>query len=220
MAEALYTLAPRSWVPDHFMQSIGVVMVQHAYMDRNLQAVICHLAGMDHSAGVSVLTKLNSTVSRANILQNLARVKVENLPQLAKFLVLSDVVVNVCTERNSIAHGLPYSWSPSKNELTYFRDVNLTWPQLKIQPPYCATPESLADLAQGLEVAADWLDISIPKWQKGETRYSGRPPESEGATLADDPRWLNDAAFLGQSCFTRRLRANVTSRPTRASQLE
>ncbi|NOT40461.1 MAG: hypothetical protein HOP13_08215 [Alphaproteobacteria bacterium] len=195
------------------MQSIGVVMVQHAYMDRNLQAVICHLAGMDHSAGVSVLTKLNSTASRANILQNLARVKVENLPQLAKFLVLSDVVVNVCTERNSIAHGLPYSWSPSKNELTYFRDVNLTWPQLKIQPPYCATPESLADLAQRLEVAAECLDISIPKWQKGATWYSGRPPESEGATLADDPQWLSDAAFPWPELLQRKIESE-RNKPT------
>lgn len=195
MANAHFMLAPRTMVPDHFMQPIGVVMVQHAYLDRNLQRAVCHLAGMDHSVGVSVLTKLNSTSSRASILQNLARVKVDNLSQLAKFLVLADVVTGLCSERNSVAHGLPYRWSPSGNELIYFQDVNLTSPQLKIQPPYCTTPDSLVDLARRLELAADWLGISIPKWQKGGTVYSGRPPESEGATLSDDQRWLDDVAF-------------------------
>lgn len=182
-------------VPDHFMPAIGLVMVQHAYMDQALQAAISHLSGMNYSVGVSILSQVNSTASRAEIFRNLARIKEPVLVQLAKFLVLADVVRDLCKERNIIAHTLPYAWSPSNNELTYFQEVNKTEPQLKIQPPYLATPESLKKLGANIEIASMWLNLSIPKWESDGKRWHFGRPDDPSAVLVDDARWRDDAAF-------------------------
>ncbi len=140
-------------IPDDFLPIIGEVMVQHAFMDSQLQSAICLLAGMDYNTGVSVLAPVITTRSRAEMLQNLARTKAMDLPYLCKLLVLGDVIVDLSVERNIVAHTLPYSYSPSKDELHYFKEVNKTRPQIRQTPPYVASKPKLEKLAHNMQLS-------------------------------------------------------------------
>ena len=183
-----FRLAPWCMIPDHFLSGIGLVMVQHAFMDAKLQGVISHLSGMDFNSGASILSKVSSTSTRVEILQNLARTKIADLNTMCKMLVIAEVIIDLCQQRNILAHSLPYAYGPSADELTYFKEVNKTIPQIRVQPPYLATVSSLSKLARELVLTATWLGMFLPMWI-----IDGTDPR-EGRCECH-PHWKDDAEF-------------------------
>ena len=156
-------------LPNSFLAPLGQVMVQFAFMDTELQKAILKLAKLDINAGVSIFSKVSSTDTRIEILQNLAATKVRGVRRRAKLLTLTDELWRLKKDRNIVAHTLPYSWDAKRNELAYFRETSLTVPQIKPQPPYLATPTTFSELANDLQTAAMWLAMfrqGHPDWNK------------------------------------------------------
>ena len=133
-------------LPDSFLPSIGLVMVSHAFMDNNLQKAIFILGRVDFSIGVSFLSDM-MTSKKSDIFKNLARTTEPGLSQLCKMLVLGELVTTLSTERNVIAHHVPDWVNGAESEIGYFKDVVKTYPQIRVQPPYVASIESLNTLS-------------------------------------------------------------------------
>lgn len=191
-------------VPEHFLPAIGAVMVQHAWMDRNLQYAIFNLVGVDRNAGIAILSRIQMTSARAEIFKNLARVKTNDIGRLCKMLVLGDVINDLCEDRNTIAHKLPYAYSPSEDQLTYFKDVNTTNPQISAQPPYIATVRDLKQLANNLCLAGKWLGMLLPIHVIGGT--------SDEPILDCHPDWHDDGRFPWSDKFQKKVE-NESGKP-------
>lgn len=202
MAAGTDNVVPGTFVQAHFLAPIGLVMVQHAQMDVKLQNAIIHLSGMDINSGYSVLSKVQMTNARVEIFQNLARTKAETIERLAKMLALADEMREICDDRNIIAHSTPYAYSPKNDEAIYFRDVNKTAPQIKIQPPYRASPATLIALAGRFMQAATWLNMLLPLWKKDGVDDPFLP---ENCTC--HPHWNDDAQFPWQDKYLDKLKA-------------
>ena len=156
-------------VPVHFSPLIGQMVVTHASMDKELQLTIIKMTKMDFNAGVSVLTKLLQTRARIEILQNLAITKTRGIKRRAKLLALAEKIRKINDDRNTIVHGLPYSYGPLEDEAYYYRDVNLTYPQIKKQAPLKVTPDSLNELINQFWLTGMWLSMfrnRHPKWNQ------------------------------------------------------
>lgn len=194
-----------SHIPDHFMPAIGQVMVQHAFMDSKLQNTICLLSGMSYNAGVSVLAPVTTTKTRATMLQHLARTMAKDLSYLCKLLVLGDVIAEVSNERNIIAHTIPYFYSPSTDEIGYFKEVNKTNPQISQQPPYTATVKSLYDLAGRIQLVGIWLGMLQPNCLPNGIMREGMNFDEVVDAIKKHatrhPDWDNDACFPWQDRF-------------------
>jgi hypothetical protein len=176
MPTAPFTRVPFALVPDHFLPEIGLMMVTHAFMDREIQYTIFHLAKTDRVAGISILSSILQTSARAEILQNLALTKVRGQRRRCMLLAMVGAIHDLCKDRNIIAHLLPYSYSPSMDQLSYFRDVNTTNPQIKIQPPLNVTVASLQKMAHEMTLVGVWLSSfrgRHPDWRR---RSVGRFP--------------------------------------------
>ena len=89
MALGHLRLAPDAGIPSNFYPALGRVMVQHAFMDTQLQQTIIFLAKMDSNAGISILMKMTQTSARAEVLQNLATTKIRGIKRRSKVLVLA-----------------------------------------------------------------------------------------------------------------------------------
>lgn len=150
MDQSKFSWAPHTYIPDSFIPAIGRVMVEHAFMDQQLQIGVCILAGMDYSCGVSFLSEVLMTSKRAEIFKNLARTREPDVEKLCKLLVVGDIVVDLSAERNNIAHYLPYWVNGEATEIGYFRDETKTVPQIASKPAYIATVPKLNDLAEKL----------------------------------------------------------------------
>lgn len=187
MADFNFAHAPGLNVPDEFLPAIGLVMVQHAYMDRELKSAICRLAGLDHNAGISILLRLQNTKARSDVFRNLAVTQTNELSMRRKLEVMCNVIGELCAERNTIAHVIPYWWSPSTGELGYFKDGNFTFPQLQGRPPYVASIESLYDLARRMSEVGIWLSMLAPSWS-ADSNISD-------ASKSHHPHWNDDAMF-------------------------
>ncbi len=216
-------------IPDHFLPAIGLVIVNHAFMDTKLQAAICILAGINYNSGVSILAPIYSTSTRAEILQNLARTTAMDMTSLCKLLVLGDLIVEASTERNIIAHTLPYFHSPSKDpldpfkdEIGYFKEINKTIPQIKQQPPYTANLESLTKLSRkmlkigaclaGLEknYLPDGVDLSGMTSDERITYIRSHATHS--------PVWNDDGQFPWPDKFERKLQ-NESQKPQNSQRV-
>ena len=193
-------------VPEHFFPAIGEVMVSHAWLDRKLNEAIYLLAGMDHAAGVSVLSPVSSTQSRALMLQNLARTKATDLSKLCKILVLGDLIAKLSEGRNYVAHGVPYSWSPSEGKLFYHRDTTLTNPQITQKPAYTATIASLGVLSQQLVMAGTWLGMLMPSWLPDGFDPKDKTFDEIRAVAIHHDHWDDDARFPWQPELTIKLK--------------
>lgn len=202
----LCSLAPETLIPDHFMPAIGLVMVTHAHMDAQLQNAIGLMSGMGYNSVVSVLAEVTSTGTRAAIFQNLARTAEHDLNVLCKMLVVGDVIVSVSRERNVIAHGTPYWYTPSKDpsdptkdQIGYFKEVNKTVPQIKQQAPYVADLKSLGTLANQIRLAAGCLYGLQKNNLSGNNDLSAMAPDERiayiRANATRSPRWTDDAHF-------------------------
>jgi hypothetical protein len=164
-----FKLGFASGLPDMFVEPLGQVMVQFAFMDAELQRAILALAKLDHNAGISIFAKVQQTGARIEILQNLATTKIKGVRRRSKVLTLVDELVSLAKERNIVAHTLPYSWDATLNELAYYRETSLTSPQISAQPPLLVTPDTLKKLALGLRTCAMWLAmlrLHHPDWNK------------------------------------------------------
>ena len=184
-----------TFVPDAFLPVIGLVMVTHALMDNKLQEAICFVGGIDYTVGVSFLSEVEMTVKRAGIFKNLARVKEPNLNQMAKMLILGEMVVKLSEERNIIAHQVPYWVNSENSQIGYFKETNKTNPQIKVQPPYVATIDSLVSLARKMESVAICLSMIIPQCLPDGVDIKGKTSEELRALLISHPRWSDDAQF-------------------------
>jgi hypothetical protein len=184
-----------TFVPDEFLPAIGLVMVTHAFMDNKLQQAICYIGGLDYTVGVSFLSEVEMTARRAGIFKNLARVKEQNLNQMAKMIILGEMVVKLSEERNIIAHQVPYWVGANNSEIGYFKEINKTRPQIKVQAPYIATIESLVSLARKMESIAIHLGMITPHYLPEGTDIKGKTAEEVRDLLIADPRWTDDTYF-------------------------
>jgi hypothetical protein len=220
------THVPPTLVPVHFLPAIGLVIVHHAFMDSQLQAAIRLLAGNDYKTGVSILAPVTSTAIRAGMLQNLARTTARDLSFLCKLLVLGDVIILVSNQRNILAHTLPYAYSPPKDnlgplsdEILYFREVNKTIPQIKIQPPYKASLESLAKLSYQISLIGVWLGMlqrtSMPDGMIIPGMSTDEIREVVGKQATHHPHWDNDALFPWPDKLARKLRTESRNQVNR-----
>jgi hypothetical protein len=184
-------------IPDEFLPLIGLVMVQHAYLDRELKSALCRVAGLDQNAGISILSHLQSTSARASVFKNLADTKIADENLRIKIGILTDVVKKLCTDRNTIAHVTPYFWSPTDGSLGYLRDGVFTNPQLVVAPPFVATLNSLSELANRIQLAATWLHMLTPMWADDAT--------DPHATRSHHPNWNDDSKFPWQDELAKKL---------------
>lgn len=184
---------PRTLLPLHFLPLIGRVMIEHTLMDSALNTAISHIARLDRNASISILAKVPNTSTRASILQNLAHSKILDDSQAIKTVVLADLIVKCSEVRNILAHSVPYSYSPSRDEVIYFRDVVQTFPQIKTQPPYKASIKSLTALIEETREVSLWLGMMLPNWIP-----DGKPLDH---TPEPHPSWTDPAQFAWPDKF-------------------
>jgi hypothetical protein len=198
------TLAPLTGVPDDFLPYIGALAVQHSFLERKLQEVIQHLGKMDFNTVVSIMSQIRTISTKVEILNNLAKTKITDSVTRAKFSVLADRIEAISAERNTIIHSLPYAYSPSKHELTHFREKNLTRPQIKIQKPYSMTIEGIVDVIREAGLVASWLGMCLRNCLPDDVEWKeGQEPDL--SKLECHPDWKNDAAFPWQDDLRKKL---------------
>ncbi len=99
----------------------------------------------------------------------MAITKIRGRRRRAKLLALTEQLADLTRDRNIVAHTLPYSWDEKLNELAYYREITMTIPQIKNQPPYLATPDTFKLLAYDLREAGMWLAMfrqGHPDWNR------------------------------------------------------
>lgn len=180
------------------MPAIGLVMVSHAFMDQQLQIAICAISGIDYSSGVSFMSEV-STNKRAEMFKNLAKIKEDDLHQLAKMLVIGDMIGLLSNERNILAHTIPHSRDASSSKIGYFKDKNKTFPQISVQPPYTATVDSLEKLASEMFNVGIWLGAlqktHVPDGSIEENCSYDEMINILNQTGTRHPMWYDDMKF-------------------------
>ncbi|TDQ84570.1 hypothetical protein A8950_1129 [Dongia mobilis] len=192
-------------MPAHFVEPIGYVMIAHADLDETLRNAIILLSGMDPNAGCAVLSGMMIR-ARVDIFQKLVRTKAQSIDDLAKMLTIGDVINQVSDERNTLAHRLLYSWSPETNEIVYFRDVNLTNPQIRISRPYVASVDSICDLSWRIARAAAWLGMLQQRWLPNDAKMP-----IDDSTARRHPDWEQNDRLPWQAEFLKKLESERKS---------
>ncbi len=107
-----FRLAPHAFLPDTFVVAIGMVVVNHAFLDRALMDVISFWSGEEPTPS----TPHGQLVQK---FRGLVRdIELEPRKQ-EKLLILADVIAELSKERNLFVHNLPYVINAPANEVSY-----------------------------------------------------------------------------------------------------
>jgi len=154
-------------IPEHFLPGLGYVAVQNSQLDHSINETIWFLGTIDAAAGIAITSTVANSSTRIEMLRRLVKVKVADEKDQKKLLALLNRADEVIGERNRFSHDRPYYYSPKNDEVGFFRDVNLSNPQIKIQPPTRITTEFLQKLGAEMFRLVVWLGMyrsKHPDW--------------------------------------------------------
>ena len=169
---------PGTIIPDHFLPEIGYVVVQQTQLDHAVNELIWFLAETDLAEGRTITSAIINLGTRLELFRRLIIVKVADEMDRDKLHAIRIRARDLVSERNRISHDRPYSYSKSKDEITLFREENLTEPKIKAQPPTIMTRKSLKDLGDEMIKITNWLRLYLPNFPNRK-----------------HPDWSNDALF-------------------------
>ena len=178
---------PGTIIPDHFLPGIGYVVVQQTQLDHAINEMIWFLADVGHTKGRTITSAIINLNTRLELFRRLIIVNVTDemdRDKLESIRIRTEELVSI---RNRISHDRPYSYSPSKDEITFFREENLTEPQIKARPPTLMTRKSLKELGDEMLKIKIWLGLYLPRF-----------PDRK------HPDWSNDALFPWPDILRRR----------------
>ena len=175
---------PGTIIPDHFLPEIGYVVVQQTQLDHAVNELIWFLAEIDHTKGRPITSAIINLGTRLEILRRLIIVNVKNEKDSNKLEAIRIRAGELVSKRNRISHDRPYDYDSSKDEITFFREENLTEPKIKAQPPTLMTRKSMRELGDEMITVTNWLGLYLPNFP---TRKH--------------PDWSNDALFPWSDIF-------------------
>lgn len=167
-------------IPEHFLPGLGYLAVRHSELDQKVSQTIWYLSGIDGNTGAAITSAITSISTKLVILCQLVTVKVKdkNPNDARKLLALASRTQKVSATRNRLMHDNPYYYSPSDDEVGFFKAKNLTHPQIQISPPTRMTLDSLKTLGDEMFNLSMWFGM-----------YQPRFPDCK------HPDWLDDAKF-------------------------
>ena len=157
-------------IPKSFLPLFGYVSVQHSLMDQSVNATIWHLAGVNGSVGGAITSAIVNLNTRTDIMRRLVIVQIADKAEQGRLLAIGTRIGEVSGLRNRFSHDHQYYYSPSEDEIGYFRAENLTRPQIKVQPPTKITKKILQDLGDEMFKLSNWLSMyrnQHPHWSDG-----------------------------------------------------
>ncbi len=159
-----HNYVPGTIIPDHFLPEIGYVVVQQTQLDHAINEMIWFLAEVDHTEGRSITSAIINLSTRLEIFRRLTIVNVTDEMDRNKLQAIRIRAGELVGLRNRISHDRPYSYSPSKDEIAFLREENLTEPQIRAQPPTLMTRKSLRELGDEMFKITIWLGLYLPKF--------------------------------------------------------
>ena len=174
-------------IPDHFLPGIGYVVIQQTQLDHAVNEMIWFLAEVDPNEGRTITSMIISLRTRLDIFQRLTIVNVIDEMDRKKLQAIAIRAGELARIRNRISHDRPDSYSPERDEIVFFREENLTDPQITDQPPTLMTKKSLRKLGDEMIEVTKWLGLYLP-------RFPNRK----------HPDWNDDALFPWPDILQRR----------------
>ena len=165
-------------IPDHFLPEIGYVVVQQTQLEHAINELIWFLAGVDHTEGRTITSTIINLRTRLKLFRRLTIVNVTDKMDRNKLQAIAIRAGELISMRNRISHDKPYSYSKSKDEITFLREENLPEPQIKDRPPTLMTRKSLKELGDEMIKITKWLGLYLPNF-----------PDRK------HPDWSDDALF-------------------------
>ena len=182
-----YNYIPGTIIPDHFLPEIGYVVVQQTQLDHAINELIWFLAKVSHTEGRTITSTIINIGTRLELFRRLTIVNVTDKMDRDKLQAINIRAGELVSMRNRISHDRPYSYSKSKDEITFFREESLTEPQIKDQAPTLMTRKSLKDLGDEMIKITRWLGLYLPNFPNRK-----------------HPDWSNDALFPWSDILQRR----------------
>ena len=173
-----YNYIPGTIIPDHFLPEIGYVVVQQTQLDHAINELIWCLAEVGHTEGRTITSTIINIGTRLKLFRRLTIVNVTEKIDSDKLQAINIRAGELVSMRNRISHDRPYSYSKSKDEITFVREESLTEPQIKDQAPTLMTRKSLKDLGDEMIKITRWLGLYLPNF-----------PDRK------HPDWSDDALF-------------------------
>ena len=174
-------------IPDHFLPGIGYVVVQQTQLDHAVNEMIWFLAGVDPTEGRTITSMIINLSTRLEIFRRLTIVNVIDEMDRKKLQAIAIRAGDLAAIRNRIEHDRPDSYNKARDEIAFFREENLTDPQIKDQPPTLMTKKSLRELGDEMIKIRIWLGLYLPRF-----------PDRK------HPDWNNDALFPWPDILQRR----------------
>ena len=165
-------------IPDHFLPGIGYVVVQQTQLDHAVNEMIWFLAKVDPTEGRTITSMIINLSPRLELFRRLTIVNVANEMDRNKLQAICIRAGELAGIRNRISHDRPDSYSKARDEIVFFREENLTDPQIKDRPPTLMTKKSLRELGDEMIEITKWLGLYLPRF-----------PDRK------HPDWNNDALF-------------------------
>ena len=178
---------PGTIIPEHFLPEIGYVVVQQTQLDHAVNELIWFLAKAGHTGGRTITSQIISLSTRLELFRRLTIVNVTDKMDRNKLQAIAIRARELVSMRNRISHDKPYSYNKSKDEITFFREENLTEPKIKDQEPTLMTRKSLKELGDEMIKITKWLGLYLPNF-----------PDQK------HPDWSNDALFPWPDILQRR----------------
>ncbi len=122
---------PGTIIPDHFLPEIGYVVVQQTQLDHAINEMIWFLAEVGHTGGRTITSLIISLSTRLELFRRLIIVNVTDEIDRDKLQSIRIRARELVSMRNRISHDKPHSYNKSKDEITFFREENLTEPKNK-----------------------------------------------------------------------------------------
>lgn len=155
---------PSTIIPDHFLPGIGYVVVQQTQLDHAINELIWFLAKVSHTEGRTITSTIINIGTRLELFRRLTIVNVTDKMDRDKLQAINIRAGELVSMRNRISHDRPYSYSKSKDEITFFREESLTEPQIKDQAPTLMTRKSLKELGDEMIKITRWLGLYLPNF--------------------------------------------------------
>ena len=178
---------PGTIIPDHFLPEIGYVVVQQTQLDHAVNEIIWFLAETKLAEGRTITSAIINLGTRLELFRRLIIVKVADEMDRNKLQAIGIRAGELVSTRNRITHDRPYSYNKARDEITFFREENLTDPQIKVQPPTLMTKKSLRELGDEMIKITNWLGLYLPNFPNRK-----------------HPDWSDDALFPWPDILQRR----------------
>lgn len=181
-------LAPMSRVPDEFIPHLGLMVVQHAFMDSCLESVIEYLSKQSSNPDRAMASTARGMSAKVEVLKKLSKETIDKVMVQRKMLVLAELIAQLNNERNTLVHSLPGAYSPTRNELIHFSKSRGLVPKFGAQKPYAVTTTKINELSRNMELVGIWLAKFMPTCLPDGVEF-------DEALLERHPDWYDDSQF-------------------------